>query len=562
MTVFSKRTVLILLAAFVLLSIALRYPILDHERYQADSYFVHRLSQSILDEGRAMWTFNPLSYVGYYPFSYPSGAPFLIADISSMTGLSVELSVLVLGMSLGLIMCLGAFCLAREFLHGSPLVLLATLLVITGSRFVDTTYWVGSARGILVVIMILSILAAFRGSTMGNNRLLFIAALMGVCCFSLHHMALLYVFFGFALVMTSGVSGYIRRLMSVRRRRLSNAVYIALACSIAAVSFGYISAFVRALDQSFTETSLFDLEPASVSIVLNMAASYTNQIGFILPIAVLGIPYFIRRAPLSPKNMYPFAVLITFVPLLGLSLYISMLIAPFVVILGVCWVGSWFASARRRAKVFSAALVVLLAASSILLPVWSVDRWNGKTYVTGDAVEVSHQMVCDATYLEYSLLEGAFVISNSMVYSSQMASITNAPVLGSGVGAVLAGDIDAEDLAGNVSLFVKEFPPDIYRLLRYDREVSIDNNIYSLMIQGVHYGRSSTYFESHSTLVVIIDNNWPSTLVAQYFSRAAELPGELKDAAWDDPSSEDSRSLPSYMVYLSARVSLYYVALP
>jgi hypothetical protein len=203
LAVFSKRVVLLLLFAFLLLTIAFRYPSVDHERYQADSYFIHLLSQSIMDDGNAAWIFSPFSYIGYYPLSYPSGTPFLLADLSLMTGLSVETSILLAGMLFGLMFCLAAFCIAREFIFESRFVLLATLFMISGSRFVDTTYWVGSARGPLVVLMILSLMVAFRASSTRRNLMVPTTILLIFGCLTLHHMAVLYFFFGAAFVLAS-----------------------------------------------------------------------------------------------------------------------------------------------------------------------------------------------------------------------------------------------------------------------------------------------------------------------------------------------------------------------
>ncbi|MFY9606099.1 MAG: hypothetical protein WAS24_05155, partial [Thermoplasmata archaeon] len=83
-----RNTVLLLLLALILLSVAVRYPLVEHERYQTDSYYIHYLSKTIADDGYAKWTFNSLSYIGYYPFSYPAGVPFLISELSSATGVS------------------------------------------------------------------------------------------------------------------------------------------------------------------------------------------------------------------------------------------------------------------------------------------------------------------------------------------------------------------------------------------------------------------------------------------------------------------------------------------
>ncbi|MCU0852471.1 MAG: hypothetical protein MUC90_04340 [Thermoplasmata archaeon] len=168
---FGRRTVLLLLAVLLLISIGLRYPLVEHERYQTDSYYIHWLARTITDDGQAEWTLNPLSYVGYYPLSYPSGAPFLVAEVSVLTGTGIEFSILLISMLLGVMLCLGVFVMARSFLARDQFVILATLLAILGPRFLDTTYWDASARGPMVVLVVLTVFSFFRAEQMGQKSL-------------------------------------------------------------------------------------------------------------------------------------------------------------------------------------------------------------------------------------------------------------------------------------------------------------------------------------------------------------------------------------------------------
>jgi type IV secretory pathway VirB3-like protein len=147
LAVVSKRTLILLLGALLLLSIVVRYPLVEHERYQTDSYTIHNLSKSILDFGQAKWIFNPLSYFGLYPLSYPTGVPLVLAELSVATGVSVEFAILLSNMMFGLLFCLGVFLLSRQLIGRSDYVLLATFFAVLSARFVDTTYWNGSARG-------------------------------------------------------------------------------------------------------------------------------------------------------------------------------------------------------------------------------------------------------------------------------------------------------------------------------------------------------------------------------------------------------------------------------
>ncbi len=535
----------------------------DHERYQADSYFIHRLSQSIVSEGRALWAFNSFSYIGYYPFSYPSGTPFLLADLALLTGLSVETTILVSGMVFGMMFCLVAFCIAREFLSDSRFILVATLFMVLGSRFIDTTYWVGSARGPLVVLMILSVFVAFRASSLRRPLLLPIAVVLAFGCLAVHHMAVLYFVFGVGFVIASLGADFVVRKANVHKFRVFVLYTAIVATVIAVASFGLFEVFKDAIVE-FQDASLFSSQSTFVSIILNMSSSYTSQIGFIFPVAILGALFVYQRRRLHVRQLYPLMLLLSFIPLLGQSLYVAMLMTPFVSILGTMWIVKWLNPHRRR-KYAVFALVVILAGSAYL-QYWNVEKWNNHTYITGDTVEVPSQVFNDAAYLQYEAYD-LFVISNAVVLSLQLSSIANAQFLGSGVEGVLTGDTTREQVEGNVSLSVARFPRNLQELIEYNGDAyAVDRNVNSLMTAGVKFasieGVGLDYFSSHSHLVVVVDNKWPSTIVTQYSVQRAILPSELLHASWGGSASAAAKPLDSYMMYQSERVSLFIVGLP
>lgn len=563
LAVFSKRVVLMLLLALLLFTLVLRYPMVEHERYQADSYFIHRLSQSIVNEGRALWTFNSLSYIGYYPFSYPSGTPFFIADLALLTGLSVETTILVSGVLFGMMFCLAAFCIAREFLSDSRFILVATLFMVLGSRFIDTTYWVGSARGPLVVLMILSVFVVFRASSLRRPLMLPIAVVLAFGCLALHHMAVLYFFFGVAFVISSLGADFVIKKAKVHKGRVFTLYAAIVATAIAVASFGFFEVFKDAI-VGFQDASLFSSQSTFVSIVLNMSSSYTSQIGFILPLAVVGTLFAYRRRRLNARLLYPLMLLISFTPLLGQGLYVAMLLTPFVAILGTMWIVKWF-HPRRRSKYAIYALVAILAGSAYLQN-WNIDNWNTHSYVTGDTVEVPSQVFNDAAYMLYETSD-EYVVSNTVVLSLELSAIANAQFLGSGVEGVLTGDTTREQVDGNVSLSVAIFPRNLQELIVYNGdEYEVERKVNSLMIGGVKFATTPNvglkYFSNHSHLVVVVDNNWPSTLVTQYSFQDAIFPSELLHASWGGSGSAQARSLDSYMMYQSERVSLFIVELP
>jgi hypothetical protein len=307
---FSRKTILLLLLTLVLIAVVVRYPLVQHERYQTDSYFVHYLAKSIGDDGFAKWTFHPLSYFGYYPVSYPFGMPVILAELSALTGLSIELSILVADMMFAGLFVLIVFCLSREFLERPEYILLAAFFASVGPRFVDTTYWNGSARGPAVVLMTLLVLLALRASTTRQNRLYVLAGLVCFACVSIHHMAVLILLYVFGFVLAVIGLWYVRMMKGTKIRRLAIASFV-VACTLVALSvLSYFGMLAASISRAFGDRGFFSTESALLSTLLNMGVSYTHQIGFVLLLSIAGLFIVLTRPIFTVRALFPTSILL------------------------------------------------------------------------------------------------------------------------------------------------------------------------------------------------------------------------------------------------------------
>ena len=561
MVVVSRRMVCLLLVVLALLSIAVRYPLVEHERNQTDSYSMHNMSQSIVDYGRAKWVFSSLSLIGYYPFSYPSGVPFLLAEVSSLTGLSVEVTILLVNFILGILFALGVFVLAQYFLRRQELVLLATFLSVFGSRFVDTSYWCGSARSLVVVLMILFVFTLLRTSRGGLNRLLPVAVLFGFGSLASHHMAVLLILFGVAYTISAGQIHFLYPRLRLHKRRAAAVCNGLIGATIAVVVFGNQNYYNTLGFGGHEATSFFHSDTPLLSVIVNLSASYTNQIGFVLLFAVFGIPGLLRRSRLSMETLFPLVLLLAFIPVLASTLYVSMLLAPFVAILGVGATSRMFTSTKKKG--FAVLVVAVLMVSSIALPIWSVHRWNEREYRSGETVETNNQLFNDAFYLRENAA-GASAITNVYVLRPQLAAVGHIRFLGSSMFATLSGDIRPENVKyGDITRTEEVFPRNLINLLKPKSSPDFDSYISQLMRSGVNnlgsFPDAKGYFSSHSRLLVAVDNTRPNQYVDSYYDPPAPFLTDIRNVtSWSGGNQEFS----SYTMYQSEGMTLYLVQLP
>jgi hypothetical protein len=556
LAVLSKKVVFLFLAVLILVSIAVRYPLVDHERFQTDSYTIHYFAKSITDDGYAKWTFHALSYFGYYPISYPSGSPFLLAEFSSVTGMDLELSILLMDVLFAVLFCLTAFLLARQFIRRSEYALLAAFFVVTGARFVDTTYWDASARGPLVVLVALALFVLFRAAATGQTRLLTLALLFGAGSFAIHHMAVLLALFGLGYLLAGFQTRYLLPRFRSQQSGIAAVWNVTFAVGIALVSYGFFDYPSDVAELNLRESSLFNLNPAGLSIVLNMAVSYTNQIGFIIVFAFLGIVGIFRERRLPVEGLLIVSVLIAFIPMLGNTLYISMLLAPFICILGVLYLSKMLKSARKS---FMFAVVIVLVSSAVFVPLWSSYRWNGGGgYLSGQTVEVDSRIYSDATYLKYQV-PGTIGVSNANTFWIQLGVFSDTRFIASGIALAINNDVSGSDLRGNVTFSDADFPINVYNWLEYTKEPNLDFQVRQLFIGGfgsLSGTQTREYFSTHPKLVVAVDNTLSTQFAETYLRLDSRLQTQLKDATWQSNPDVDS-----YMIYQSGRLTLYAVGL-
>ena len=560
--IFRRRTALLLLLAVILLSLAIRYPLVEHERFQTDSYFIHILSNDIVREGQASWTFNPLSYVGYYPFSYPSGAPFVLGELSIMTGLDLEVCILLTDALLAVLFCLVIFCFAREFMHRVELVILVAFLAVIAPRFVDTTYWNGSARGMGVVLISLLMLSLLRAGFSRSNMLMLYSTLIGFACFAVHHMAVLIILFGAGFVFSVLVIRYLSKAFQSRRNRwvVTGAVIGGVIGTLVILS--YFEVLGNAME-GYGETGFFDLPDPILSTLVNLGVSYTHQIGIVLPLAAFGVIALLRAPRPLARAILPLTTIIVFVPVLGSSLYVSMLLSPFVVILGVVWLQKVRQSKRVGAGIFLMTIATVVAVS-LVVTMWSVDRWNHTEQRAGDFVLVGNDVFNDAAYLQ-SNAQGVRAVCNGATLNGELSAYSRTSFLGWGIEATINGDVDSAYVNEKLTKSSTPFPGNLYTWFTYTDSGMVSRFVFVLMLDGVGITQTisdadfHSYTANHSNLLVVVDNNWPTQYATEYGPYNARLLVEVHDSR---SSVTGTEKFASYCLYSSQRSTIYMVQLP
>lgn len=535
-------------------AIVLRYPMVEHERYQADSYYVHVLAGSIADEHRMKWALSPLSYFGYYPLSYPSGIPMVLAEASEMTGLSVETCILIFGWLIGIALVLGAYLIAREVLMSTGLSLLCALIVTISPRIVDTTYWVGSARTPLVLMMIFLFFMISRQAqdTLRWKTYMGLSVIIVIASVAIHHAAVLLLVFGMVYVLSAIMVG-MARFKSRRDTRVRRAIGLYSAALTAGIVLTYFGVLGISQSDVGDGGGILGDTTTGLSVIAATLFSYLEQMSIGLVVAVFGVWYLLTRRYLTPKIVFVPLVVPAFIPIMGKTLYLSPLLTPFIAVVvaqGYLWV--W--NRKRLRKVVRGSLVALILVS-LCLPTFLVTHWNNETYVTNDKVNVNGDFISSSIYLKQTYPDMPFIWNNE-VLASEIAAYSGSPRVGWGVLGAIADLVNFTQVEENTK--PNSWPQSMYRWQIWPDEQKIgDQMIYLINANPVFATRVNQFVEAvgyRQNFMFMLDQHASGSFTNYYVMNPSTFARNVSSGG--DPNYFDA-----YLTYADERVAWYYIHL-
>jgi hypothetical protein len=193
---FSNRSKYILLGLLILLNIILRIPSYPHQTGY-DSFHTSLLANIISLYGHARWWVHPLSIFGMYPYSYASAVPFILSGMSHLSGLEMEITVLIFDVFAGLLSIFTVYLLAGMIWDDDLFKFIVAFGCSTAQGMLVFTTWDISTRGLFIVLFPLFIYLLLRVQT-NKLRASMLALVLFVLLASVHH----YYYFTFPIIVS------------------------------------------------------------------------------------------------------------------------------------------------------------------------------------------------------------------------------------------------------------------------------------------------------------------------------------------------------------------------
>jgi len=330
-----RRTTLALLGAILVVSLLLRYPRSEHE-VGVDSFFVHVLAQSIVADGRAEWILNPFSFFGWYPLSYPSAGPILLAASADVVGVDVEGSILLVAMLLGPIGILGAFLMAREFRDEPVFALSVAFLYGMAPRFLSFTMWSASTRSLFMALLptfMWLLLANYRRRSRANIVLL---ALSLALLAATHRLVVLLAVVLLAFIVAV-IALVVARILRIRfphiilRNSFRRVTPHLVLGSVALIAATMIMGTNVLQEYSYGELASGD---SPLIQLANLGVSIARSAGLALPLMFVGLVAIGRQRNKTITQPFLAVAFLGLIPTLFLRQYTGFYILPLLALLG------------------------------------------------------------------------------------------------------------------------------------------------------------------------------------------------------------------------------------
>ncbi len=440
------HTIILLILFILMFSITIRFPYYyySHET-GADSFFYHRMTNVLLTFHKSTWFLHPLSLWGLYPYSDSPAAPFYVAEFSSLSGLSVEISIIFYDYIFVIIGTFGAFLLGlkvkRSLIFAS---FLAIAISLAPKAFYPTLFSLDERVALVLMLpiwflLIYFVISSHKKSKSTRAKWWSILITYSFVASTVH---LIFVFsiafiIGYALYIL--IEKFVPHI-SPKARKSRPAVIIILFLLLF-YSLFFLSNYITIPGFSielYKKTALFSgTDP--LTIALNIFVSISGGVGILFPIfGALGAVYLIFKRKLEPFEMWLIIALLSLTPFLMNRLYIR----PFLVsILGILIAYGAFYVVSKTPKIFKNKYVVkkrALKYSFIAIFIVSIllggafagymtHHWDTQVESTASKIphEMTEQSYNTAIWMKHTLNIEDIYVTNNEVVGSRVEAYSN-----------------------------------------------------------------------------------------------------------------------------------------
>ena len=376
----------------VLIALTLRFYIIissgvDHE-IGIDSFFYHSEANVLIKYHTFTWWLHPLSLWGLYPYSDTPAAPTFVAQISLLSGLSVEQSILLFDIFIVFFGGFSMYLLSLKLKKSVVFSFFTTVVYVSAPIILLGTIWsLGEREFMVYTIPFLTLLLVYiiKGT---HKWIMFGLAILLLFVISTIHLTFIFLYGLFVGMIFIEI---IRKFVPFRRLKyfFNRKQWLNLSLSLFLLLIGTYFLFIINVFfdmppsfsiKNYESTALFKGTNPFI-ILVNIGVSLSGGVGILLPIFLpIGILYIIYKKRIGRMENYLFWSFLFSLPILINRLYSR----PVMVFLSSLFIGYgvWYLLAHIKisrkdiSRIIKISLVVFLLLSSTYFAIWYTDYSN------------------------------------------------------------------------------------------------------------------------------------------------------------------------------------------
>lgn len=430
------RTRYSLIGFMVALILCFKYPRDPHE-YGIDSFVVHGMAGNIMEHNSAPWLLEPSSAYALYPFSYPPGIPLVLAALSEVTGLSLEMVILGFSIIVSLLGVFGMFMFAGEIKNKFEVRFLSAFLFAFTPAIATFTTWTISTRGPFICIMTILLWTLARIITVRHKRkYFFLSFLLLISLPAVHHFGLL-----LPILLLAMTTGYITVLALEHTDRVS--VYYRENVRIASGVILLIMVFlfylqVTSVDIYGPDMAYFKVwyisgeESNPYTTMLNVLVYYGMSMGVIMLYGGVGLANVLEKVDKTRMEWSLLFFIVFFSIFMIDKTYLKMFVVPLFLPLAALGINILLGKLEYRKGTFTAFFVVILLVA-VYYGDYATEKWSEVRTVeeTGYHHYMDEEPYNTAIYIKYMINDGREInaIHNDITDKRRISAISGMPML-------------------------------------------------------------------------------------------------------------------------------------
>lgn len=361
---FTENTKLLLLMLSLMLNVVIRIPSLPHS-YGVDSFAIRNLANSIPLFGEARYWINVFSIGGFYPYSYASAEPFLLAGTKQLTGLNTEMYPLAFDIVIGSLSFFIGFALAGRIVKSDFYKFIVAIVFSVAPGVLIHTTWSVSTRGLFIVLFPLLLFLLIK--TKENPfRYIFLSLIFLLLLSVTHHFFwfTLPIIFGFMFLRTIHFIKPKIHMDSISRNGFKGPLF---------ANMTFIFLFFMAVTVPFL--SYFFIKGSKYVWVINLIETNARYSGPLMFFAFAGFGYLVLKNKKDFNEWFILLVILGISPIVYNQTYSHFINIIFIsLMIGYAFTNLATSYSIKRRKVFLYTMIFFIASSVLFSSFYQHNR--------------------------------------------------------------------------------------------------------------------------------------------------------------------------------------------